>query len=102
MRNRLLSVIVVGLIGVLVPKSVHAMSPSFDCNKASTPDEFVICRSDELSEMDSIAAAGFNSVRRKYGTAKARKVGRPLLERRHACGSDQDCIIQRQIEAVQA
>ena len=52
--------------------------------------------------MDNIGAAGFNFVRRRYGTSKAQKVGRPLLKRRKACGSDQNCILTRQIEAIQA
>jgi S1-C subfamily serine protease len=102
MRSRLLPLIVVGLIGVAVPKSAHATSPSFDCNKASTPDEFAICSTSKLAELDNIGAAGFNFVRRRYGTTRARKVGRPLLKHRQACGSNQNCIIQRQIEAVQA
>jgi S1-C subfamily serine protease len=102
MRSRLLPIMVVGLVGVLVTTSARAAHPSFDCNKASMPDEYTICRSDELSEMDNIMAAGFNFVRQRYGTSKARKIGRPLLKGRQACASDQNCIIKRQIEAIQA
>jgi uncharacterized protein len=90
------------LSAFFVPTSASAISPSFNCGAASTPDEIAICNSDELSEMDNIMAAGFNFVRVRYGTTKARTVGRPLLKRRKACGSDQNCILAKQIEAIQA
>ena len=102
MRKRFLIFIGIALIGFLDSTSASAVSPSFNCNAASTADEIAICSSDALSEMDNIASAGFNFVRRRYGTTKARSVGRPLLKRRQTCGSDKNCIIERQAEAIQA
>jgi uncharacterized protein len=91
-----------GLIGILDSTSASAIAPSFSCNAASTADEVAICSSNKLSELDNIAAAGFNFVRLRYGMAKARKVGSPLLKFRHACGPDQNCIIKRQVGAIRA
>ena len=39
--------------------------PSFDCTKARQPDEFTICATPALAELDNIVAAG-------YGYLKAR------------------------------
>ena len=93
----------IGALGLLVLSGaahVNAMTPSFNCNRASTADEFAICSSSKLSELDNVVAAGFNFVRLRFGTAKARGIGRPLLRQRQACGSDQSCILQRQIDAI--
>jgi uncharacterized protein len=36
-----------------------AQSPSFDCGKARFPEEFVICRTPQLAELDNLVAAGY-------------------------------------------
>jgi hypothetical protein len=79
---------------------VKAMPPSFDCRKASSPDEFAICGSRKLSELDHIVVAGFDFARLHLGKAQALSIARPLLGRRHACGHDQGCILRRQIDAI--
>lgn len=74
--------------------------PSFDCAKASQPDERAICGDQQLAELDNLSAAGFNFVKLKYGKSKALNVARPLLKLRRACGGNRDCIRQRQIDAI--
>lgn len=79
----------------------HA-GPSFDCSQASADDEVAICSSSQLSELDNLMAAGFQFLRQDLGKKEANKVAKPLLSLRQACGSDADCIMQRQIDAVEA
>jgi uncharacterized protein YecT (DUF1311 family) len=43
---------------------VSAKAPSFNCAKATYPDEFAICSNTELSQLDNIANAGYDYVRR--------------------------------------
>lgn len=75
--------------------------PSFDCDKAAAADEIAICSSSELSELDNLMAAGFQFLKLRLGKTEANKVARPLLSLRQACGSDETCIRERQIDAVE-
>ena len=75
-------------------------SPSFDCAKAAYPDERTICSNIELSQLDNVANAGYEYVRRAYGAQRARSVTLPLLLERRACGPDVACIKDRQIAAI--
>lgn len=77
-------------------------APSFDCNKASLPDEFAICQSPQLAELDNTMAAGYKFLKATKGKAFAEELGRPFLKLRMACQGDTECISQRQIEAIQA
>ena len=81
---------------------VASSGPSFDCNKASLPDEFVICQSPQLAELDNTMAAGYKFLKATKGKAFAEELGRPFLKLRMACQGDAECILQRQIEAIQA
>jgi uncharacterized protein len=84
------------------PAQPHSPMPSFDCAKARTPDEFAICSSVELSELDKAVAAGYEYVRAANGEQAARQINTPLFQARQACGSEVDCIRERQIAAVNA
>jgi uncharacterized protein len=74
--------------------------PSFSCAQARTSDELAICASPELAELDNAVAAGFQYFKQQNGDASARQINAPLFQARQACGSDQVCIKQRQIEAI--
>jgi uncharacterized protein len=74
--------------------------PSFDCARAKAADEFTICSSERLSNLDRLVAAGYEFVRAHYGQAKAREVGIPSLQSRHACGADATCIEENQLNAI--
>src|SRR5664279_1243089 len=51
----------------------RAGQPSFDCAKATYPDEHAICSNPELSELDKAVAAGFEYLRRSKGDLLARQ-----------------------------
>jgi uncharacterized protein len=79
---------------------VLAQSPSFDCKTDSAADEQAICSNERLAELDRLMAVGHEYVRANYGAAEAKSIGSPLLQSRQACGADEACIEQRQIDAV--
>jgi S1-C subfamily serine protease len=81
---------------------VAARGPSFDCRKATFPDEFVICRTPELSALDNRIASAYARLRNTRGRSFADEVKIPTLRRRQACRSDALCIKERQIAALDA
>jgi hypothetical protein len=74
--------------------------PSFDCSKSSFADEFTICSNPELSQLDVQIAAAYAYVRDHLGEQVARATRDRSLRARHGCGSDQACIRQVQITAI--
>jgi uncharacterized protein len=69
--------------------------PSFDCNKALTADEIVICQNSELSEKDRSLARLFNSkLRQEVPSAiKVTKAEqREWLRSRRSCGANVACL----------
>jgi uncharacterized protein len=74
--------------------------PSFDCRKASLPDEKAICADPQLSAMDVLIADAFKQFEPAYGGDK-RQMARTLVAERHACGSDANCIAIAQYDALQ-
>lgn len=81
--------------------SALAQAPSFNCAKATYPDERAICSNAELSQLDNVANAGYEYVRRVYGTQYSKSVTLPLLHARQACGSNIVCIKEQQLAAIQ-
>lgn len=74
--------------------------PSFNCAQARAPDEFAICANPELSELDNGVAVGFQYFKQMNGDAAAKQVNTPLYQARQACGANQSCIRQKQIDAI--
>lgn len=77
-----------------------AAVPSFDCSKASYPDERAICSNIELAQLDVLVAAGYEFVRQKFGEQFARTTNAPFFQERRACGANSACIKVRQINAI--
>jgi uncharacterized protein len=80
--------------------SASAETPSFDCARATYPDERTICFSAELSQLDNVANAGYEYVRRVYGSPYANSLDLPLLQARRACATDVTCIKAQQLAAI--
>ena len=87
-------------IGFCIIGAAATAGPSFDCSKASLPDEFAICASQRLSELDNVIAAGYAFLRASTSNSNARRVGLPLLRMRQACQGNVSCIEARQIDAI--
>lgn len=74
--------------------------PSFDCSRASMPDERMICADEEAAQLDVAMAAGYAYVKGGYGDQTARMIGAPLLQARQSCGANLACIKQAQRAAI--
>lgn len=77
-------------------------SPSFDCSKATQPDEYAICASEKLSQLDRVIAGAYSYLKSSRGSKAAREIAMPLLRMRQACGGDVQCIYDRQVDAIRA
>jgi hypothetical protein len=81
--------------------SAFAQAPSFNCVTDTHPDERAICSNAELSRLDNVANAGYEYVRRVFGSQYAKSITLPLLHARQACRSDIVCIKEQQLAAIQ-
>jgi uncharacterized protein YecT (DUF1311 family) len=102
----------IGLLALLVASLASALAhaedsstwvkgPSFDCAKATRPDEAAICASPELSRLDRAANSGYQFVRTIHGRERANSLTLPVLRARQACGSNVPCIKAQQLAAIQ-
>ena len=66
--------------------------PSFDCAKASAPDEVAICSNTELSNLDRLISSGYGFLLQRLGKKTANKIHLPFFRTRQECGSDEFCI----------
>jgi uncharacterized protein len=69
--------------------------PSFNCNRASFPDEFVICSDQELSRLDrdmAVAYAGYMTMFHGGFRQYVRDTQAEWLHDRHLCSFGKDCI----------
>ncbi len=92
MLARTFAVCIVAIVLTATPP-VHA-APSFDCSKASLPDEKAICSSVNLSELDVAISDGYKRLTARLGRAVANNLHATFLRQRHACKSDAACIAQ--------
>jgi uncharacterized protein len=98
-RNALILVVSTSFIWSQI---ATAQSPSFDCSKARHPDEFTICSTPQLAELDNLVAAAYAYLKSTRSRPYADQVGIPFWRLRQACQSNPNCIRQRQIEALAA
>lgn len=83
----------------------HAVGegPSFDCARARTPDEKAICDSAELSALDRLYSAGYQSLKKAGHGGEAIAAARATLRLRGQCGADASCIadvLRKGVEAL--
>lgn len=92
------------LFALVIPTAnagpAQAASPSFDCAKASKPDERVICSDDRLAELDQAVSIAFGQAARK-SKREARTIVVESLAARHACGTNRICILDQQVKALE-
>lgn len=77
-----------------------AASPSFNCGRATKPDELAICGDQELSMLDVEANHSFQTLRSKIGREAANNLALPLLKQRQLCGSNTICIRNATINSI--
>jgi uncharacterized protein len=79
--------------------NAQSANPSFDCSKAQTQDERVICSDSRLAELDQAASIAYSQAEQKYKD-EARSTARDALAARHSCGDDRLCILDQQVNAI--
>ena len=92
MKQILLAIILM----LLIPVTAQAADPSFDCEKARSIVEKLICSNDELANLDRGVAAFYkNAIRNesKADKARKRKIQRRWVKTRERCGSSANPII---------
>ena len=94
---------IVTAIGAFTP----AQAQSFNCAKASTPDEVLICQNPYLADLDEQMASLYFTTRNRLSGNARRQIERDQkawLEGRMRCGRDGPCIADaynRRIVALQ-
>jgi uncharacterized protein len=79
-------------IASMFPAGLALADPSFDCRKASKPDEQAICGSAELSALERSMAEKFIAARALGDANQIRDFARDLLKQRRGCQADAACI----------
>lgn len=102
-----LALVLLAMVAIASPfagaaEAADTIQPSFDCGRAQAEDETAICSSRKLAELDVIISEGYAQLQRQIGKKEARRIAGPLLKRRQACGSDMDCIGDRQVQFIKA
>ena len=77
-------------LGLGAPTAAAA-GPSFDCRKASAPDEQAICNNPQLSQIDQLVNQAYRGFQPEFVRDK-RVIARQFLDDRQACGRDEACI----------
>ena len=83
------------LAAAVVLLAGHAHAASFDCRKASNPDEIAICDSRELSELDVKMATLYDTIIKLVGMGMRGALQdqqRAWLQERAGCGADRACL----------
>ena len=89
------------LAGLLVPLKAVAGPPSFDCRKATAPDELAICATPDLAARDQETTRLFNALKAK-DRVRAITIAREFLKSRKLCRRDVSCIRSSQTQAITA
>ena len=88
----------------------QSAGPSFDCARATAPDEKQICADDRLAELDRAANAAFKQVMngpaqegftKKQSQQEWQSVARDNLLDRRACGAASICILDSQVSTIE-
>ena len=75
--------------------------PSFDCDKASTPTEYAICASDDLSALDRVLADAYKVAKGLDNSTTLRDEQRQWnKERSSTCGDDVECLSRMYHERI--
>lgn len=76
-----------------------AQGPSFDCARASSPDEQAICANPYLAQIDVLVSQAYGRFTPEFGDRRA--IGKALLNDRRACGADEACIAAVGLNALE-
>ncbi len=92
------------LAGLLIGSALAAApaaAASFDCGKASSPDEKAVCADPLLSELDSRMGKAYKAARAGSFADEAKTASRNFLADRAGCGSERACLIASYVGLLQ-
>lgn len=85
-----------------------AAAASFDCTRASAPEEVAICRNDKLSALDVLVDRAYGEAHKAPGAAgdptdKAHALAdaRSFNARKQRCGADVACLVSAHVGALE-
>lgn len=81
-----------------------ALSASFNCNRASTCTEIVICATPQLSSLDSHMDQLYNDLQNNANNRGARRLlnsQRVWLDNRDSCGCNANCLVSMYESRIQ-
>jgi uncharacterized protein len=81
---------------------ISAVSADFDCSRARSPDEKVICSTPSLSEADKAIGNAYRRALSQGDKAKVTPIARQFLAKRGSCGADVGCIARVQKQMLDA
>ena len=85
---------IVIVFSLLISSSVFGAS--FNCNKAATKLELLICENNELSDLDSQLGTLYSKLRKSLSADEKRKLKKEQIlwiKQRNRCGLSNDCLI---------
>jgi len=94
------ALLVAGVAAALGSGNAAPSGPSFDCAKATLPDEKAICADPQLSAIDRLIAEAYKDFEPAYGGDK-KAIARALNADRHQCGTDTACVAAVLTNALQ-
>lgn len=85
------SLLIAFCLGILIPTAAKAAG--FDCTRALSTDEKIVCGDAQLSRFDDVFNVRYGAARKTYPDDDIVHSARNFLADRHDCASDRACIL---------
>ncbi len=92
--------LILSAIVVMLLSSMSVSAAGFDCAKASTVDEHIVCDVPQLSQLDSLLQPAYLEAKAASPDENVPRMARDFLADRRACGADQACILSTYLGAL--
>ncbi|WP_349435700.1 hypothetical protein [Pararhizobium sp. A13] len=79
-----------------------AAAAGFDCAKAATVDEHLVCDVPQISQLDGLLNSAYAEAKVASPDENVPRVARDFLADRHACGADRACVLSSYIGVLDA
>lgn len=81
---------------------VPAAAAGFDCAKAATTDEHLVCDVPQISLLDSLLKSAYAEAKAASPDENVPRIARDFLADRHACGADRACVLSTYLGVLDA
>jgi uncharacterized protein len=97
--NRLKTFFLFSIGTVLSVAALNSYAASFDCRKASTLVENVICSDNEISALDDSLSAAYSSALAEGKADKIKREQKKWLKKRNSC-KDKECVKKQYVQRI--